>query len=187
MGEQLLCVTWGWRRMRSGNYWKNRLLPPSRLSSEARLYTTQRNRLCNSIATQSEAEYGQKSKRRDPRTGTVSCLSLSSLTAESSCAPAAELRASLLLLSTLTRTTFLHLQIFTQPNNFICSHSVKMNPKPPMMTQLHSDSPKTCGNVDYEARVRRLYKCSLTPHHQLYQGQSQHHGIGIETSRSTEA
>ena len=37
VGEQLLCVTWGWRRMRGRNYRKNRLLPPppSRLSSEA--------------------------------------------------------------------------------------------------------------------------------------------------------
>ena len=60
VGEQLLCVTRGGRRMRGPNYRKNRLLPPSRLSSEARLYTTQRNRLCYSSATSQRLNMGKR-------------------------------------------------------------------------------------------------------------------------------
>ena len=69
-------MTWGWQRMRSVALSEK----PSAVSSEARrLYTTQRNRRCNSISTGQRLNTGNGRthiKNKDRATAAVSSLSL---------------------------------------------------------------------------------------------------------------
>ena len=69
-------VTWGWQRMRSAALSEK----PSAVSSEARrLYTTQRNRRCNSISTGQRLNTGNGRthiKNKDRKTAAASSLSL---------------------------------------------------------------------------------------------------------------
>ena len=97
VGEQLLCVTWDWRRrMRRRNYRKNRLLPsfltvspPPRLGSLLRSATG-----CAIVLPPVTGGYGQEDTRDKERkcSGFLPFFVL----------PATELRASLPLLFTLT-------------------------------------------------------------------------------------
>ena len=97
VGEQLLCVTWDWRRrMRRRNYRKNRLLPsfltvspPPRLGSLLRSATG-----CAIVLPPVTGRYGQEDTRDKERkcSGFLPFFVL----------PATELRASLPLLFTLT-------------------------------------------------------------------------------------